>query len=81
MEYMERFCGMFRDLYFTKNSLFGLYLGKICRDIFLSIIIGDWKIRLSSKIKKNSISVFESRNLLCIYTKVSLSLHILEKNY
>lgn len=81
MEYMERFCGMFRDLYFTKNSLFGLYLGKICRDIFLLIIIGDWKIRLSSKIKKSSISVFESRNLLCIYMKVFLSLYILEKNY
>lgn len=68
-------------IYILRRILYLVYLGKICRDIFLSIIIGDWKIRLSSKIKKSSISVFESRNLLCIYTKVSLSLHILEKNY
>lgn len=68
-------------IYILRRILYLIYLGKICRDIFLLIIIGDWKIRLSSKIKKNSISVFESRNLLCIYTKVSLSLHILEKNY
>lgn len=68
-------------IYILRRILYLVYLGKIYRDIFLLIIIGDWKIRLSSKIKKNSISVFESRNLLCIYTKVSLSLHILEKNY
>lgn len=68
-------------IYILRRILYLVYLGKIYRDIFLLIIIGDWKIRLSSKIKKSSISVFESRNLLCIYTKVSLSLHILEKNY
>lgn len=68
-------------IYILRRILYLVYLGKICRDIFLSIIIGDWKIRLSSKIKKNSISVFESRNLLCIYMKVFLSLYILEKNY
>lgn len=79
MEYMERFFGMFRDLYFTKNSLFGLYLGKICRDIFLLIIIGDWKIRLSSKIKKSSISVFKSRNLLCIRKYISIIIYSWKK--
>lgn len=68
-------------IYILRRILYLIYLGKICRDIFLSIIIGDWKIRLSSKIKKSSISVFESRNLLCIYMKVFLSLYILEKNY
>lgn len=68
-------------IYILRRILYLVYLGKICRDIFLSIIIGDWKIRLSSKIKKSSISVFESRNLLCIYMKVFLSLYILEKNY
>lgn len=68
-------------IYILRRILYLVYLGKIYRDSFLLIIIGNWKIRLSSKIKKSSISVFESRNLLCIYTKVSLSLHILEKNY